>query len=481
MVVAVQAAVLLAMAPFYGPHRDELYFVVGGPAAGVGLSGPAVVHAVPRPRLATEVAPHHLVVLRLWAILAVVGTVLLAAQYSRLLGGGRAAQVLTAVCVAAGAVVMTLGHHLSTATIDTLAWPAVLVLATQALADRRPAAVARRGSRRGGRAQQQARRGDPAARHLRGAGAGPGCPSGPAHPVAVAGRADRRRDVDPQPGLAGPARLAGVRPLGRHRRGVRRPRRPAGHARRGVLDLQPLHRRPLGHRPGPAVPPRRLAHGAPARVRLPGRHRGLPGDRRQGLLLRRRHRAPHRRRLDLAGRSAGRPEAWCWPVPASRPRRWWSGRPWSRCCRPRRSPTRSTPRSTTTRPRRSAGRSTPPRSATWYAACPTAPSSSPPTTARPAPSSGTTSARRSTAATTAGATGDHPRTAPGRSWSSATATRPIDFTGCQRAATLHNDVGIDNEERGQGRLGLRRPDRLVVRALARALPLRRLSAAHRPD
>ena len=26
----------------------------------------------------------------------------------------------------------------------------------------------------------------------------------------------------------------------------------------------------------------------------------------------------------------------------------------------------------------------------------------------------------------------------------------VDFTGCTRAATLHNDVGIDNEEEGHG-------------------------------
>ena len=26
----------------------------------------------------------------------------------------------------------------------------------------------------------------------------------------------------------------------------------------------------------------------------------------------------------------------------------------------------------------------------------------------------------------------------------------LDFTGCERATTLHNDVGIDNEEEGQG-------------------------------
>ena len=26
----------------------------------------------------------------------------------------------------------------------------------------------------------------------------------------------------------------------------------------------------------------------------------------------------------------------------------------------------------------------------------------------------------------------------------------VDFTGCERATTLHNDVGIDNEEEGHG-------------------------------
>ncbi|HCB04878.1 MAG TPA: hypothetical protein DEQ43_11650, partial [Nocardioides bacterium] len=89
-------------------------------------------------RLATEVAPHHLVVLRLPSIAAVVALTLLAVQFARLLSAGRAGQVLTAVVVAASAVVMAVGHRLSTATFDTLAWTAVLVLATQAVLDVRP-------------------------------------------------------------------------------------------------------------------------------------------------------------------------------------------------------------------------------------------------------------------------------------------------------------------------------------------------------
>jgi hypothetical protein len=137
VVVGVQAAVLLAMLPFYGPHRDELYFVSAGQRLDWGYPDqPSFTPFLAR--LATEVAPHHLVVLRLPAVVAAVGIVLLAVHFARLLGAGRGGQVLTAVVVATAAVVIALGHILSTATFDTLAWTAVLVLAAQAVLDRRP-------------------------------------------------------------------------------------------------------------------------------------------------------------------------------------------------------------------------------------------------------------------------------------------------------------------------------------------------------
>jgi len=137
LVVAVQAAVLLALNSRYGPHRDELYFVSAGRRLAWGYPDqPSFTPFLAR--LATEVAPHHLLVLRLPSILAVVGIALLAVQYARLLGAGRGGQVLTAVVIAASAVLMALGHLLSTATFDTLAWTAVLVVATQAVVDRRP-------------------------------------------------------------------------------------------------------------------------------------------------------------------------------------------------------------------------------------------------------------------------------------------------------------------------------------------------------
>ncbi|MFJ2757231.1 glycosyltransferase family 39 protein [Nocardioides sp. NPDC087217] len=132
IVVAAQAAVLLAMSPFYGPHRDELYFVSAGQRLAWGYPDQPVLTPF-LARVATEIAPYNLVVLRLWSLLAMVGLVLLAAEFARLAGGGRTAQVLTAGLVAVGVVTMTFGHWHSTATFDALAWTAILVLVARAL------------------------------------------------------------------------------------------------------------------------------------------------------------------------------------------------------------------------------------------------------------------------------------------------------------------------------------------------------------
>nr|WP_232523444.1 glycosyltransferase family 39 protein [Nocardioides sp. MAH-18] len=125
------------MAPHYGPHRDELYFVSAGQHPAWGYADqPALTPLLAG--LAHWVAPGSLTVLRLPSLIAVAALVWLAAHFARLLGGGRAPQVLTAVSVASGGLTMAVGHRLSTATFDTLAWTAIAIIVAQALIDDRP-------------------------------------------------------------------------------------------------------------------------------------------------------------------------------------------------------------------------------------------------------------------------------------------------------------------------------------------------------
>ena len=230
-------------------------------AARLGLPGPAVVHAVPRAaRDRGRAAPPR------------------GAAAAGAPGGGRDRAARRAVRAAArrgarrpgahrgrggrlGASTMALGHRLSTATFDTLAWTAVLVLATQAVLDHRPRLwlVGRR--RRRVRPQQQARGRVPAARRSSVA-----CPLDPElRPELrtpwpwLAGCIAALMWV-PEPGLAGPPRLAGLRPVRRHRRRVRRPRRPARAASaEAAIMFSPLIFVRLGRRAGAAAPAARVA------------------------------------------------------------------------------------------------------------------------------------------------------------------------------------------------------------------------------
>jgi hypothetical protein len=136
-VVAALAILLLIMINGYGPHRDELYFVSAGQRLAWGYPDQPIFAPL-MARIATELAPQNLLVLRLPSLLAMALLVVCAALFARLLDGGRAAQLLTASTVAASVVVMTLGHRLSTATFDTLAWTAVLLVVGYALRDDRP-------------------------------------------------------------------------------------------------------------------------------------------------------------------------------------------------------------------------------------------------------------------------------------------------------------------------------------------------------
>jgi len=136
-VAAVLAVALVALSPLYGPHRDELYFVVSGHHLAWGYPDqPSFTPFVAG--LADTLAPSNLVVLRLPAVLAMVAVVVLSAHAARLLGARRAGQVLAAATVGFSALVPGLGHLLETSTFDLFFWTAILVVVLQSLVDDRP-------------------------------------------------------------------------------------------------------------------------------------------------------------------------------------------------------------------------------------------------------------------------------------------------------------------------------------------------------
>ncbi|MQY06670.1 ArnT family glycosyltransferase [Actinomadura macrotermitis] len=131
-VAAVLAGVLTALSARYGPHRDELYFLAaaGHPAWGY-VDQPPLTPMIAK--ATTALFGRSVPGLRVAATLACAAAVVAIAAIARELGGGRRAQVLAAVLTAASGYVLGIGHMVSTATFDMLAWIVLSLLALRLL------------------------------------------------------------------------------------------------------------------------------------------------------------------------------------------------------------------------------------------------------------------------------------------------------------------------------------------------------------
>ncbi len=131
------SAVLVATSGRYGYHRDELYFLRAGRSLAFGYPDQPPLTPL-LARIADGLFGGSLVGLRLPSAVAAALVVLLTGLIARELGGATQAQTLAAASMAVSAILLAVGHLLSTSTFDLLAWTAVSWLVIRAL-DRRGA------------------------------------------------------------------------------------------------------------------------------------------------------------------------------------------------------------------------------------------------------------------------------------------------------------------------------------------------------
>ena len=130
-IAGVFGALHLLVAGRYGWHRDEFYYL----AAGRHLAWGYVDQPPLTPLLArlASTFPGGVWPLRVVAIAAQLGCILLAAALARELGGGRRSQILAALAVAGCPIFVGASLLLGTTGIDQLFWAATFVLVARAL------------------------------------------------------------------------------------------------------------------------------------------------------------------------------------------------------------------------------------------------------------------------------------------------------------------------------------------------------------
>src|SRR6266702_6231274 len=133
LICAAAVGLELAVSARYGYHRDELYFLAAGhhPAFGY-VDQPAITPLLAR--ISSALFGNSPAGLRVLPALALAGLIVITATLSRMLGAGRAGQLLAALATATCAEYLGTAHLLTTTAPDFLAWGIMLVLVMRLLA-----------------------------------------------------------------------------------------------------------------------------------------------------------------------------------------------------------------------------------------------------------------------------------------------------------------------------------------------------------
>ncbi|MGI8528578.1 MAG: glycosyltransferase family 39 protein [Geodermatophilaceae bacterium] len=133
--MAAVAVVLTVFSRGYGYHRDELYFRMLDPAWGYVDQPPLTPLLV---RVFGGLVADETWAIRIPATVITTVSVVVVVLITRELGGGRGAQTLCAWAYAFASTPLLMGHVLLTSTIDLLVWPAVTLMVMRALLRAQP-------------------------------------------------------------------------------------------------------------------------------------------------------------------------------------------------------------------------------------------------------------------------------------------------------------------------------------------------------